>query len=134
MPCVKERYRTTAETAIAGESLAGLFVMECFLVEPELFHTYIAIDPSLWWNDQKLLASASDRIRARPNLRKSLWFASSDEKGIVTGTQRLAEILRKDSPRGSTGTEPMPEEHHGTIYHPAALKAFRGVFKPAAGK
>jgi len=28
--------------------------------------------------------------------------------------------------------EPMPEEHHGTIYHPAALRAFRAVFAPAA--
>jgi len=24
----------------------------------------------------------------------------------------------------------MPEEKHSTIYHPAALQAFRAVFKP----
>jgi hypothetical protein len=24
----------------------------------------------------------------------------------------------------------MPDEHHSTIYHPAALRAFRAVFKP----
>ena len=41
-----------------GESLAGLFVMETFLLEQDLFDTYIAIDPSLWWNNQKLASSA----------------------------------------------------------------------------
>src|SRR5512146_2145962 len=39
MPLVKQRYRTTGETAIVGESLAGLFVVETFLLEPDLFDT-----------------------------------------------------------------------------------------------
>ena len=52
MPQVRGRYRTTDETAVVGESLAGLFVVETFLLEPGLFDTYIAFDPSLWWNDQ----------------------------------------------------------------------------------
>ncbi len=45
MPEMRGRYRTTGETAIVGESLAGLFVVETFLLEPDLFDTYIAIDP-----------------------------------------------------------------------------------------
>ena len=36
MPEVKSRYRATNETAIVGESLAGLFVVETFLLEPDL--------------------------------------------------------------------------------------------------
>src|SRR4051794_14922298 len=46
MPQVRSRYRTTDESAIIGESLAGLFVIETFLIEPNMFDTYIAIDPS----------------------------------------------------------------------------------------
>ena len=38
--------------------LAGLFVVETFLHEPDLFDTYIAFDPSLWWNDAQLLRDA----------------------------------------------------------------------------
>jgi len=52
IPTVKQRYRTTAETAIVGESLAGLFVVETLLLEPGLFDTYLAFDPSLWWNNE----------------------------------------------------------------------------------
>jgi predicted alpha/beta superfamily hydrolase len=133
MPEVKKRYRTTGETAIVGESLAGLFVVETFLLEPELFDTYIALDPSLWWNNEKLIAGAGERLRARPALKKTLYFASSSDMGEVT--QRFAETLGKNAPPGvQWHHEKMPEEKHSTIYHPAALKAFRAVLKPAPSK
>ena len=134
MPQVKRRYRTTDETAIVGESLAGLFVVETFLLEPELFDTYIAFDPSLWWNNQKLLSDAGERLRARPKLAKTLYLASSSEE-IGEATQRFADVLRKNAPTGIRWYyERMPDEKHSTIYHPAALKAFRVVFKPAASR
>lgn len=131
MPQVRLRYRTTGETAIVGESLAGLFVVETFFVEPELFDTYIAIDPSLWWNRESLVGCAAERLRARTRLDASLYLASSDEKGIADGTGRLAAILGRRAPPGLRWHyERMPEERHATIYHPAALRAFRALFKP----
>jgi hypothetical protein len=135
MPQVKARYRMTGETAIVGESLAGLFVMETFLLEPELFDTYIAFDPSLWWNDQKLLGGAGQRLAAQAKLKKTLYFASSGDSGLEVVAQRLTEVLGKHAPAGlNWHYEKMPEEKHSTIYHPAALKAFREVFKPEAKK
>lgn len=131
MPHVKERYRTTGERAIVGESAAGLFVVETFLLEPDLFDIYLAFDPSLWWNDEKLVQGAGEKLRARPTLEKTLYLASSDEKGIAEPTQRLAEILAKNAPPGLRWHyEKMPEEKHSTIYHPAALRAFRAVLRP----
>ena len=135
MPQVKARYRTTDETAIVGESLAGLFVMETFLLEPDLFDTYIAFDPSLWWNSQKLVNEAGERLRAQPKRKKTLYFAISGDGGLADTIQRLTEVLGKHAPSGLVWHyEKMPEEKHSTIYHPAALKAFRAVFKPEAKK
>jgi hypothetical protein len=134
MPKIKRRYRTTDETAIVGESLAGLFVVETFLLEPDLFDTYIAFDPSLWWNSQKLVSDAGERLRARPKLAKTLYLASSNED-IAEATQRFVDILGKNAPSGVRWYyERMPDEKHSTIYHPAALKAFRTVFKAAASR
>jgi predicted alpha/beta superfamily hydrolase len=121
MPEIGKRYRVTKERAIVGESLAGLFVVETLLVEPELFDTYLAFDPSLWWNHESLVAVGRKRKAPLP---KTLYLATSDETEIVKATERLAAALR--------GTvrlhyEPMPRERHSTIYHPAALRAFRMV-------
>jgi predicted alpha/beta superfamily hydrolase len=135
MPQVKARYRTNKETAIVGESLAGLFVVETFLLEPDLFDTYIAFDPSLWWNNQKLVNEAAGCFRAWPKLERTLYFASSDEKELAEITQRLATILARDAPASIHWQyEKMPEEKHSTIFHPAALKAFRAVLKPPTVK
>jgi uncharacterized protein len=135
MPQVKKRYRTTEETAIVGESLAGLFVVETFLLEPEMFDTYIAFDPSLWWNDRKLVAGAAERLRSRPKLEARLYVASSDQKEIAELSQRFAELLGKNAPPGVRWHyEKMPDEQHSTIYHPAALRAFRELFKPPPAK
>ena len=44
--------------------------------------------------------------------------------------KKLADVLATDAPAGVRWHyEKMPEEKHSTIYHPAALKAFREVFK-----
>jgi len=127
-PQIGERYSTTEESAIVGESLAGLFIVETFLLEPELFDTYVAIDPSLWWNDRKLVNSAAGRLSSRPDMAKILYFASSDEADMEI-TQRFAEILRKNAPLHTRWYyEKMPQEKHSTIFHPAALRAFREVF------
>jgi enterochelin esterase-like enzyme len=63
-PAIAARYRTSAETAIIGESLAGLFALETFVVEPTLFDAYIAVDPSVWWNGSRPPRRAEDRVGA----------------------------------------------------------------------
>ena len=133
MPEVKRRYRTTGETAIVGESLAGLFVVETYLLEPQLFDHYLAFDPSLWWNHGALPRQAAALLaRGKPG-KRSLYLASSSEAGIAVEVQRLADVLEKQAPPGlQWHQEQMPAETHGTIYHQAALTAFRAVFKPAA--
>lgn len=131
MPQVNARYRTTGETAVVGESLAGLFVAETFFLEPGLFGTYIALDPSLWWNRQALVKEASGRLRKWPPGEKTLYFASSEEPSTTQPAQQLAETLGRDGPpQIHWHYEPMPAEKHATIYHPGALQAFRAVFKP----
>lgn len=131
IPQVEKRYRTTKERAIVGESLAGLFVIETLVVEPELFDTYIAFDPSLWWNDAKLIAEAGKRLRTDAAPAKTLFIATSDEPGIVATARQFVEALGPSDPKGIRWHYvPMPEEKHSTIYHPAALRAFRTLFAP----
>ena len=134
MPEIRARYRISDERAIVGESLAGLFVVETFFVEPELFDTYIAFDPSLWWDDGALVAGAGERLaaRGRSGLHRTLYLANSGQPDIADLTRRLARIL-DDADAGDVDWfhDELPAETHGTIYHPAALRAFRTVLQPA---
>jgi predicted alpha/beta superfamily hydrolase len=129
-PAIAARYRTTSETAIIGESLAGLFVVETLLVEPKLFDTYIAFDPSVWWNDGALVKSAPAQLRAIGTQTKTLYIAaSSEDRGDMTAA--LAAVLKESAPQSlKWHFEPMPQETHASIYHPAALQALRRLLAP----
>ncbi|MGI8819748.1 MAG: alpha/beta hydrolase [Chthoniobacterales bacterium] len=135
MPEVKRRYRTTEETAVIGESLAGLWVVEALLLAPDLFDTYIAFDASLWWNNDHLLEIGPEQLRKNTDISKTLYFAMSGDKGVPELGEHFAQILQESAPAGLTWHyEKMPAEKHSTIYHPAALQAFRFLFKPPAAK
>ena len=128
MPQIQAHYRTSEEKGIVGESLAGLFVVETFLLEPELFDAYIAISPSLWWNKQAIVKLAEERVKSLPS-HKTLYLTSADEEDIVRDTQRLAEILRSATPdRLKLIFQPMPEQFHDTIYRAASPRAFRLIY------
>ncbi|MBC3806560.1 alpha/beta hydrolase [Undibacterium seohonense] len=133
IPEIEQRYRTTQERALVGESLAGLFTIETLFHTPEMFQTYIAIDPSLWWNDQALTARFAEKLKTNPQLAKNLYFASSGQRGMEQVIKSFAEMLKLQQPKGLNWTyEHFAKETHATIYHPAALIAFRKLFAPVA--
>jgi predicted alpha/beta superfamily hydrolase len=130
MPEIRARYRVNSEKGIAGESLAGLFVVETFLLEPDLFDTYIAISASLWWNKESLVKSAGEHLKSLTG-HKTLYLTCANEEDIVRGTQRIADLLKTSAPEGLTWFyHPMPEQFHDTIYRAASPKAFRVVYPP----
>ncbi|MCE9667935.1 alpha/beta hydrolase [Myxococcus stipitatus] len=135
MPYVRRHYRGTGETAILGESLAGLFIVETFFLEPELFDTYLALSPSLWWNGGELVAKAGARLAARKTLSRALYLSSADEDNIVPEVARLGELLRAGAPAGlKWEVEPRPDLRHDNIYRASAPALLRKWFPPVKGE
>ena len=130
MPEINSRYRTSGETAIVGESLAGLFVVETLLMEPGLFDTYLAIDPSLWWDSERLVETALTLPGGQFEEKRTLYLAASSQAGILEPTARLAHLLSEGAPLIDLIHSEFPGETHGTVYHPAALEGFRRVLGP----
>lgn len=131
IPLIESRYATTTQRGIIGESLAGLFVVETLLLEPDLFDTYVAFDPSLWWNNAALNSSARDLLRRMDSSPRTLHLASSSEPELASLALELVEVLRAHAPASLAWSHrEMPDESHATIYHPAALVALRTVYKP----
>lgn len=134
MPEVRRRYRASEESAIIGESLAGLFVVETFFLEPHLFDTYVALSPSLWWNGGALVRGADERIAAwRPRTRAGavVYLSSADEDNIAPAAARLAESLRANAPPLLRWQyRPRPDLTHATIYRAEAPRVLRDLFPP----
>ncbi len=127
-PAIAARYRVSSDSAIIGESLAGLFVLETLLFEPDLFDHYIAVDPSGWWNQQAVVRSAPARFAAWSASPKTLYLAVAEENATYDGADVLLEALRTARPSGLTWRYNALPEHHDTIFAVAALQALRTVF------
>lgn len=124
MPEINKSYKTNKSKGIIGESLAGLFVMETLFLKPDSFDFYIAIDPSLWWNNQYLVKNADSLLTNLPNRNTKLWFAGSDAKDISKATRRLEKILENDSTKKLTWKySDEPNEKHSTIFRATKEKA-----------
>jgi predicted alpha/beta superfamily hydrolase len=132
-PFIEDRYRTSGEDAIIGESLAGLFIAETFLRAPKSFDHYVAVSPSLWWRNMGLSREAIGLLqRDGFPADRSLYLTIADEGGtMIEGMERLVKALESNAPEGlDWWYEPMLDEEHHTIYNPAALHALRLVFAP----
>jgi len=132
-PFIEGRFRTSGETALMGESLAGLFVVETFLKEPQMFDAWVAVSPSLWWDGGRLARQSGAYLRDHSTDARTLILTVGNEGAEA---QALMEILtgqlRDHALPGLTWSfQPRPDESHATIYHGAALDAFRRLYAVA---
>ena len=124
IPEINNKYRTTAKKGLIGESLAGLFVMETFLLKPGDFDFYISFDPSLWWNGHYLDKNVADYLVNFPDKKTVIWFASSSEEGMSKATHAVANGLEKVAPEKlSWKYSDEPKEKHNTIFRATKNKA-----------
>lgn len=60
-----------------------LYVPDGGISEDFLFDTYIAVDPSLWWNDAHLISEARRRFTTGVYTCRTLYLASSAEAELA---------------------------------------------------
>lgn len=125
---INNRYRVSNEKGIIGESLAGLFVMETFFLKPGAFDFYIAMDPSLWWNNHYLERTANKHLANFPDKKTKLWFAGSNTEDISNYTNSLAKTLMNHAPKELIWKySDEPNEKHHTIFRATKEKALTWI-------
>ena len=91
MPHIEAKYPTEAYKMLIGHSFGGLTVMQTFTHHTDLFNAYICIDPSMWWDKQKLLKETQRALAEKKFERKSLYLGianTMDEGMDITKVQK----------------------------------------------
>ncbi|WP_129793831.1 alpha/beta hydrolase [Sphingosinicella sp. CPCC 101087] len=131
IPFVEGRYRVGARRALMGESLAGLFVVDTLLSEPELFHDYVAISPSLWWDDRRPMREAASRADPLDTTDRRLYLAVANEGGTMQDGVDLLRSALARLPRDKLALNYSDKSGgftHSTVYHSAAEEALRWLY------
>ncbi len=123
-PQIESRYRTLPYRILVGHSSGGLLALHAFLNSPEMFNAYIAIDPSLWWDNQVLVRQAERRLKEVPKRRASVYISLANTPNVggvsskphENAVRRFAQRLKSAAPSGVRSTlQFFKAEDHGSV-------------------
>jgi predicted alpha/beta superfamily hydrolase len=131
IPRIDSAYRTDGFRVLSGHSASGQFVLYCLASEPSLFKAYIALSPSLDWDDALPIRSLQKSFASTDSLPAFLYVARSDDSGRpLADYERLVEVLQTGSPPGLRWHgEAFPQETHMSIALLAQIDALRHVYE-----
>jgi uncharacterized protein len=75
IPHVERKYSVSSTRILVGHSIGGLIGMEILVNHRGLFTHYVAIDPSMWWDEGRLLTEAQRHFRSDDFGKRSLYLA-----------------------------------------------------------
>lgn len=132
IPWATARYRTGRKILTAA-SLGGLFVLDTFLQRPELFEDYIALTPSLWWDDGRIVDEAVQRLARHGRSDRRIYFTMGDEGvGNRSGPwlDALVRAFRTNAPAGLKWAfvDRSESEEHRTMALISWLDAMRTLY------
>ena len=86
MPVIKKKYRTNGYKLFVGHSFGGLTVLNTLLTRNDLFNAYVAIDPSIWWDNNYILKEAANKLSNNNFEGKTLFLAQAQKRIIEQDT------------------------------------------------
>lgn len=150
IPFVEEKYPVTSFRTLIGHSYGGLFTLYTMIHQPDLFSNYIAIDPSLDWDNQQLLKEASTKFPNNNYNGKSLFMSLNGQLNMQDPTITIDNVMEDSSdftlfPRSNMAFSNMvqqndgnglafdwkfyPNDLHGTIPFPSIMDGLIANFK-----
>lgn len=125
-PYVKKAFRINDYKLLIGHSFGGLTTINA-LLKHNFFNAYLAIDPSLWWDDQLLIKKAKKKLQNYKNPHKtSLYFSlaghddKKDSSGMASGNFALKSILEtNNSTQIRWKQQHFSNYNHGTVVIPS---------------
>lgn len=133
MPEIDKRYRTARFRIFAGHSFGGLTAIHILITHPDMFAAYIAVSPSLQWDNQRTLHEAQQFFAAHAELNKTLFFSLGNEGNTPNpmgeGFAELQKTLTAKAPQGfHWDSARYRDEDHGSTVLRGHYAGLRTVF------
>ena len=115
----------TSDETLLGHSLGGYYALWSLFHHPNSFIKYIALSPSIWWNNHELLAYLEGFVQSEGSYRRLFLAVGELEGFMVDDTRKVYEYLSKHG---------LPvvfyealEENHASVVPTVISRAFRYI-------
>ncbi|MEH0153040.1 alpha/beta hydrolase-fold protein [Limibacter armeniacum] len=150
IPYIESKYPVTNYRTLIGHSYGGLFTISTLIHQPNLFNNYLAIDPSLDWDNQKLLKEAQEQLTSQKYQGKALFMSLSGQLHMQNSKITLENVMRDTTdytlfPRSNIAFSNLikqndesglsfewkfyPKDIHGTISFPSIMDGLISLFE-----
>ena len=137
IPRIEADYRTAPYRVFVGHSLGGITTINALYTMPETFNAYVAIDPSLWWDDRVLLKQAKE-VFGKPGLANKVLYvgqANTIDANDSTVNVHYGSIVQFNGVLESYNQSGLryaykyyPADDHGSVPLIAEYDALRFIF------
>ncbi len=137
IPRIESAYRTAPYRLFVGHSLGGITVIDALFSMPTTFNAYVAIDPSLWW-DNRVLLRRTQAMVSKPGFAGRTLFvgqANSLQAGDTTVNVHFASIAQFNSTVNALNTSGLRYgfkyyggDDHGSVPLITEYDAMRFIF------
>jgi len=140
LPRLEQEYRTTGDRVLVGHSYGGLFSLWVLSEAPGLFAGHVAVSPSIWYADRKVLGAgglarltAAQAARARVHLAVGGREGSAERDMQVDLAQAAAVLTARGVPAGALRHEVHEGQTHDSVFPIALANALGWLWRDAPG-
>lgn len=129
-PRIEGAYRTAPYRVLVGHSFGGLFALHVLTSAPDTFDAYVAMSPSLWWDDRRLLHDAEKSFASHEGLQAFLYLTTGNELGhMLEDIKSFVAILKTRAPKGLQWEfKHLDRESHASLSHRSTYDALESLF------
>lgn len=147
IPYIDSKYPTAPYRTLIGHSFGGLTAINILTNHTNLFNSYVAIDPSMWWDHQKYYAETVKKLASKNLANVSLFLGAANtmddsmdlvkvRKDTTVFTRHIRSILdlndflkQDKKSKLNYGYAYYKDDNHGSVPLIATYDALRFVFK-----
>ncbi|HEX5890058.1 MAG TPA: alpha/beta hydrolase-fold protein [Pyrinomonadaceae bacterium] len=131
IPEIEKQYRVQPYRIFTGHSFGGLFAIHAMITKPGLFNSYVAVSPSLQWENSEALKRAETFLKNQKELKATLYVSLGNEPGpIGQSFDKFKEALSKTNIKGfEWQAERMDDEDHGSVVLRSHYVGLRKVYE-----
>ena len=138
---IEANYRTADDRTLVGHSYGGLFAAWVLQERPDMFHRYLMVSPSLWYNDEAVLAREETETMLPLARRTLVYMAIGSDENLRDGPKMIDElnrfakalVMRRD-PNLVMQNKTFEDETHASIFPIAFSTGLRHLFGEMDGR
>lgn len=134
-PYIEKNYTSSKFRIFTGHSLGGLMAVHALLEHSDFYNAFIAIDPSLWWDDGIMIKRLTQQLTKKRNTKNTFYMSSANNDNadgnfmLPPQIEFMEKLAKWDSHTLNSKRDYYDQDHHGSVDLISFYNGLEFIFK-----